>query len=573
MNLRNIKYMLPASALLLTMGLSSCTKDLDVESIDPNTYETADAQSLFNKCYAEFVLEGNGPGDSELDLGDAGLSVCYRLLWNANNLTTDEAICGWSDKGVAEFDYNSYTATNDCLYGLYWRLCFGASICNQYLAQCADYDATMTAEVHFIRALYYYYLLDNFGDPSFASEISMSTPRQAYTYNEKYVEGQSYSKEEKLAMGREFLFNWIVKELEDNMDGMLAPSVRKKGEANYGRADQSAAWMLLARLYLNAETYTGTPQWDKAKEYADKVINQSGRSIWMGDNAVDHTSANGQWSAYQMLFMADNDTSGAYNESIFAFILDGATTASWGASTFLFAASWDGYMKNDYPQKTDQAWGGNRTRVDLLEKFIATSKLNPLPDWKTETIVEAAGDDRALFYGDNAKGTGDVKDRKWTNDDLATFTDGFATTKYTSQRSDGGEVSNTTHNDNDIMLMRLAEAYLIYAEAEARAAGSLTTLPQGTEYINTLRVRANNSDLHTAYTLREILDERSRELYFEGIRRTDLVRYGYYGGSSYTWQWKGGIQAGGKVDAYRDVFPIPTTELGTNSNLTQNPGY
>ena len=75
MNLRNIKYMLPVSALLLTMGLSSCTKDLDVESIDPNTSESVDAQSLFNKCYAEFVLEGNAPGDSELDLGDAGLSA------------------------------------------------------------------------------------------------------------------------------------------------------------------------------------------------------------------------------------------------------------------------------------------------------------------------------------------------------------------------------------------------------------------------------------------------------------------------------------------------------------------
>ena len=586
MNLRDIKYILSVSALLLTMGLSSCTKDLDVESIDPNTSETPDAQSLFNKCYAEFVLEGNGPGDSELDLGDAGLSVCYRLLWNANELTTDEAICGWTDKGIAEYDYNTYTATNDCLYGLYWRLCFGASICNKYLEACADYDATMTAEVHFIRSLYYYYLLDNFGNPSFADKIAMETPKQAYTYNANYVEGQSYTPAEKLAMGREFLFNWIVNELEENMNGMLSPSVRKKGEANYGRADQSAAWMLLARLYLNAEKYTGTAQWDKAKYYADKVIKESGRSIWMGDDTTAHKSANGQWSAYQMLFMADNDSSGAYDESIFAFILDGASTASWGASTFLFAASWDGYMKAEYPQKTDQAWGGNRTRVDLVEKFISTSKLQTLDFWTTEEIVKAAGDDRALLYGDNAKGnkhfdetTGlwtDVKTRKWTNDDVATFTDGFATTKYTSQRSDGGNVSNTTHNDNDIILMRMAEAFLIYAEAEAREAleeGSATTLAEGTRIINVLRERANNTDLHNTYTLREILDERARELYFEGVRRSDLIRYGYYGGSSYTWQWKGGVHEGSRIDAYLNVFPIPTTELGTNSNLTQNPGY
>ena len=554
MNLRYFKNILPIAAVVLTLGLSSCVKDLDVDNIDPNSFEQPNAQSLFNKCYAEFVLEGFAPGESELDLGDAGLSVCYRLLWNANELSTDEAICGWTDKGIAEYDFNSFTAANESLYGLYWRLCFGATICTQYLKECADYDASMTAEVHFIRALYYYFLLDNFGNPSFSENVG-EIPQQIQSAD---------------------LFAWIVKELEENMNGMLAPSVRKKGDANYGRADQSAAWMLLARLYLNASKYTGgeqTEYWEKAKMYAEKVINESGRSIWMGDDATAHKSANGKWSAYQMLFMADNDQSGAYNESIFAFTLDGATTASWGASTFLFAASWDGYMKEIYPQLTDQAWGGNRTRVDLVEKFISTSALNNLPNWRTETIIAAAGDDRALLFGDNAKGDGGVKDRKWTNDDVATFTDGIATTKYTTQRSDGGAVSNTTHNDNDIMLMRLAEAYLIYAEAEARAAGSSTTLEKGTQLINVLRERANNNDQHNTYTLKEICDERSRELYFEGVRRTDLIRFGFYGGSSYTWQWKGGVHEGGKFDAYRNIFPIPVTELGTNINLKQNPGY
>lgn len=551
MNLKYFKNIIPVATVVLSMGLSSCTGDLDVTPIDPRKNTVVDAQKLFNKCYAEFVFEGYGPGESELELGDAGLSVCYRLLWNANELTTDEAICGWTDKGVAEFDFNSYTPANECLYGLYWRLCFGVSICNQYLKECADYDATMTAEIHFVRALYYYFLLDNFGNPSFSETVG-EKPRQI-----KSAE----------------LFTWIAKELEENMDKMLAPSVRKKGESNYGRADQSAAWMLLARLYLNAEKYTGTAQWEKAKEYADKVIKQSGRTIWMGDQPIAHRSANGKYSAYQMLFMADNDQSGAYNESVFAFTLDGASSASWGASTFLYAASWDGSMKAIYPQATDQSWGGNRTRVDLVEKFISTSKLDALPNWSTETITEAADDDRALFFGDNAKGDNGVKDRKYTNDDLATFTDGFATTKYQSCRADDGAVSNTTHNDNDIMLMRLAEAYLIYAEAEARAAGSNTTLAEGTRLINVLRERANNSDLHTTYTLREILDERARELYFEGIRRTDLIRYGYFGGSSYTWQWKGGIHEGGKFEAYRNIFPIPQTERATNSNLEQNPGY
>ena len=437
--------MVPVAALALSLGLNSCTKDLDVEPIDPSKNTTVDAEKLLNKCYAEFTLEGYGPGSSELDLGDSGLSVLYRLMWNANELTTDEAICGWTDKGVADFDYNTYTSTNDCLYGLWWRLCLGVSLCNQYIQECSDYNPQMTAEAHFLRDLYYYYLLDNYGNPAYTEEVSSDNPVQISSAE---------------------LFSKIVADLEANMGNMLPPSVRKKGEANYARADQSAAWMLLARLYLNAEKYTGTPNWAKAKEYAAKVINESGRTIWMGDNATTHKSANGSYSAYQMLFMADNDVSGAYNESIFAFATEGATTASWGSSTFLFASTWDGNMMSIYPGTTDQKWGGNRTRKDLIEKFIDINEFDALADWKTETIVEAAGDDRALFFGDNADGSGGIKDRKYTNDVLSEFTTGIATTKYRSNRSDEGATTDTKFLDNDIMLFRRYLSHTLKGEAD-----------------------------------------------------------------------------------------------------------
>ena len=548
----NIKKAFPIVGLAMTLGLSSCVNDLDVEPIDPRLNTQVDANKLFNKMYAEFVFEGKGPGESELDLGNAGLSVLYRLLWNANELTTDEAICGWTNKGIAEFSKNSFTAANESLYGLWWRLNFGVSICNQYLKECADYDKTMTAEAHFMRDLYYYYLLDNFGNPSFSETMPDPDPKQIKSAD---------------------LYNFIVKDLEENMGNMLAPSVRKKGQKNYSRADQSAAWMLLARLYLNAEKYTGKAEWTKAKEYADKVIKESGRTLWEGDNATTHRSANGKYSAYQMLFMADNDQTGAYNECIFGFALDGATAASWGASTFLHGATWDANMAEDYPQKSSQAWGGNRTRVDLVKKFISLNDLNSLDSWTPETITKAAGDDRALLYGDNADGKHGKKDRKYTNDDLATFTDGIATTKFTSDRSDDGPTAASDLCDNDIMLMRLPEAYYIYAEAEAREAGSEVTLTEGTRLINEVRKRANNTNLLSSYTLDELLDERAREFYFEGLRRTDLIRYGYFGNSNYTWQWKGGVQEGGKFPSYFNIFPIPQTELGTNHNLKQNPGY
>ena len=548
----NIKTAFPIVGLAMTLGMSSCVNDLNVEPIDPRLNTQVNADKLFNKMYAEFVFEGKGPGESELDLGDPGLSVLYRLLWNANELTTDEAICGWTDHGTGEFSKNSFTAANESLYGLWWRLNFGVSICNQYLKECADYDKTMTAEAHFMRDLYYYYLLDNFGNPSFSETMPDPDPKQIKSAD---------------------LYNFIVKDLEENMGNMLPPSVRKKGEKNYSRADQSAAWMLLARLYLNAEKYTGKAEWTKAKEYAEKVIKESGRTLWEGDNATTHRSANDKYSAYQMLFMADNDQTGAYNECIFGFALDGATAASWGASTFLHGSTWDANMAADYPQKSSQAWGGNRTRVDLVKKFISLNDLESLKSWTPETITKAAGDDRALLYGDNADGTHGKKDRKYTNDYLATFTDGLAITKFTSDRSDDGATANSDHCDNDIMLMRLPEAYYIYAEAEAREAGSEVTLTEGTRLINEVRKRANNNNLLSSYTLNELLDERARELYFEGLRRTDLIRYGYFGNSNYTWQWKGGVQEGGKFPSYFNIFPIPQTELGTNHNLKQNPGY
>jgi hypothetical protein len=126
----------------------------------------------------------------------------------------------------------------------------------------------------------------------------------------------------------------------------------------------------------------------------------------------------------------------------------------------------------------------------------------------------------------------------------------------------------------DYFLMRSAEAYLISAEADARQNGGVTT-STGTARINALRERANASS-QTQYSLSQILDERAREFYFEGYRRTDLIRFGYFGGSNssqYLWEWKGGSQTGVSFSANLNVFAIPDEDLNANPNLTQNPGY
>ena len=115
--------------------------------------------------------------------------------------------------------------------------------------------------------------------------------------------------------------------------------------------------------------------------------------------------------------------------------------------------------------------------------------------------------------------------------------------------------------------------YLIYAEAVKRG-GSGGTEAQALIYLNQLRTRAQVTAAPLGfYTLDYIIDERGRELHWEALRRTDLIRFNRFVESTYLWPWKGGVKDGAGVPSFRKLFPIPTRELATNPNLKQNPGY
>ncbi len=132
--------------------------------------------------------------------------------------------------------------------------------------------------------------------------------------------------------------------------------------------------------------------------------------------------------------------------------------------------------------------------------------------------------------------------------------------------------SDAQFPDADFFFFRVAEAYLSYAEAITRQAGATTTGEEATRYINLLRERAGNSDLHTAYSMNELLDEWCREFYFEGRRRVDLIRFGKFGGDSdYVWVWKGGAKNGRNFSKDKNVFAIPAKQL--KGAIQQNPGY
>lgn len=557
------KHIIPAAALILGGAMfTACTGDLNVEPIDPSLQTEIDPGQLFTKCYANFAVAGQGGanGDSDVDGIDGGTSGLYRQMWNSNELTTDEAMCVWGDPGIPEFNYCTYDGSHPMLRGYYYRLYVGIAFCNQYLQDFADHNSTWTAEVRFLRALDYFLLMDAYGNVPFVTSVSSEKPRQA-------------SRQELFDFVESELLAVIGEKADDNANILNDPKPKKKGEAGYGRVDKAAAWLLLSRLYLNAQVYTGTnnepngtARWSDAKKYAQLVMNSP---YEINTTEVEHTE-NGityTWTPYQMLFMGDNDRTNAANECIFALIQDGQRTTSWGVSLFLMASTHDDGMHSSpfdagaINGVSGQAWGGNHARPELVRLFFPD--FDPI-DGQAYDVAYDAGDDRALF---TSRGhTVEIADP-------TKFTDGLGVGKFSNFTTDGSTTSDATFPDMDVFFFRKAEAYLTYAEAEIRLNG---VTQDAVDAVNVLRNRAHATKFNTnTLTLDKMLDEWGREFYFEGRRRMDLVRFDKFGGNvNYRWAWKGGTQSGASFERYRNIFAIPTTDIIANrENLKQNAGY
>ena len=550
------KYILSAAvAIVMCVGFNSCIKDLDVEPIDPSLQNDVTPEQLFNKCYSVFATSGNNGGDDNVDVAglDGGFQHKFRQMWNSNELTTDEAICGWGDEGISSYCHNSYDASHPMLRGYYYGLCIGITFCNQYLEVFNDYDATMSAEIRFLRAFQFYLLTDAFGNIPFTTKISGDNPEQ-------------YSRAQ--------VCEFIESELKDiigegsGSQVLSDPMPKNYGQEGFGRVDKAAAWMLLARLYLNSQVYTGTPRWAEARDYAKKVMDSSYKLFTNDYEGVGIDGVTRKFSAYQMLFMGDNGTNGAMVEAVFPVIQYGTRTTSWGGSNFLICSTFDGDM-HPYPYDATEVnglynnstWGGNRARPELIKKFFSDIEA---PEGHAYDVAAAAGDDRALF---------ETEGRHLNVENESDFKYGYATAKFTNFKCDGSKGSDITFADAQLMYMRAAEAYLTYAEAVTRLAGSGAAPADAVDAINKVRERAHATK-KASYSLNDILDEWSREFYFEGRRRVDLIRFGKFGGTTdYKWQWKGGAYAGRDFEAYRNVFAIPNDDILANHNLKQNEGY
>ncbi len=543
MNIKGIKNMMAVAMMgVATLCFTACADDATIiggslhpDNPNPQQTTTADYDGILNKIYGNLALTGlTGPhGNSDLPSDiDEGMSVFMRVVWYANELSSDESLCAWlTDAGIPEFNRGTWGDNHALLRGIYYRCMFGITLCNFFLDNApSDIDeySLKVAEVRYMRALYYYYLMDMFGNPPFITHVSSEAPVQA---------------------SRKEVFDFVESELKDVIgEGEGTDVLAAAKTIKYGRADIAAGYMLLMRMYLNAEVYTGTARWEDARAYAEKAIN-SGYSL-------STTSMNG-YNGYQLLFMGDNDTNGAQNEIVFPILFDGELTQSWGG-VFLAAGCVNADDIAAYPTGISSNWGGIRAKKYFIEKWFPN---DDAPSGTPADLAAAANDDRCLFMTQGHELEINAEDK---------FEEGYGYVKFLNTHADGSETHNAEHTDYDFPLFRLAEAYLTYAEADARLNGGNVS-STGLEYIKALRNRAHANSNINVFSLDDIEDEWSREFGFEGRRRMDMIRFGNFTGVRRI--WIGGTAAGGTLSGYRSIFPLPSSDLVANPNLKQNEGY
>ena len=530
---------------VLAMGLSSCLDDLNqdpiVETGADGVYNSAaGCKAALGKLYVSCVIAGQEFGGGDADLSTSGsesfdLMRCYINLQEAG---TDEMVYTWaSGDNLLDVTYLSWDASDPWVTDCYYRIYYTIALCNDFLKHTtedviAGFTATeqddvraYRAEARFLRALAYYYALDLFGQGPFVDENTPNVDFLPEAYNSTQI------------------FNYIENELTAIEGAMLEP-----GTNEYGRADRAAAWALLARLYLNAEVYTGTGRYTDCLTYCKKII----------DCSIYSLEPN-----YASLFNADNHL--RTNEIIFPFVVDATTTVSWGATTYLCAGavSNDNSVQDPAAYGLTSGWGSYRVRGEFSELW---------------GDVDTSTDSRCMLFTNS--GTIDP----WLNNGVEDATTGYLSEKWTNL-TDAGEAASSTQSNGvstDFPVFRLADVYLMIAESVLRG-GTGYTRADALGFLNQLRNRAYNNDpddptdtegqiSDSQMNLDYIIDERGRELYLECVRRTDLIRFGRFTSDQYLWQWKGGVLNGRGVDSRYNVYPIPANEIAVNTNLS-NPNY
>lgn len=542
--MKKIIYILVAAALVST----ACVNDLNtlpLNKTDPvaeyvyGTDETAYMNGLA-RLYFQFATNDL----TDLQQMDGGASELVRAFWSVQETCTDEAKCTWeNDAWVRALNTNTWDeAQNDAIYAVYVRTLQGISYVNEYLRQTAPDklaargvdDAlsakiqTFRAEARFIRAYLYWMALDCFGQVPFSTENSPF--------------GGTYMPEQ---VSRTQVFDYCISELQDLM---AADSPMLEPRALYPRADNGSAAGLLARLYLNSEVYTGVARWAEAKALCEEIFD-------MGYTLCPD---------YEALFRGDNgQNTQARGEMLWAIDYDSGSTESYGGTTYLLAASLASTDITDTSKPNGQVngWAGLKVPYEFVSRYFNVTGQNySTGEYQVDDLRGES------FY---------IKGRQESMDGaLYVFMNGWSSLKFNNIPHDQTEeeflstAATEGFADVDFPMIRLAEIYLIYAEACMHVGGDAS------KQIAALRQRAGVVAADVTIDADFLVAERARELMWEAHRRTDLIRFGLFDSDIYLWPYKGGDSyAGQSFQSYMRIFPIPPTELATNKALKQNPGY
>ncbi len=517
----------------MALGLSSCVGDLNVTPIDENIQLPEDVlnsqdalKALLAKCYQGLCCSSSfGPdGGPDIDGVDGGYGQYMRAVVNMQEVSTDVVACCWNDGNLFDIHNMCWNSSNEFVLSMYYRIFYQVGLCNEFIRQSkattiegyTEKEAYI-AEARALRLLSYYHAIDMFGNIPFSTEensVGSTGPEQKM---------------------RADLFDWMVTEAKSLLEGSELAAI---GQNEYGRADKGLVWMILAKLYLNAEVWKGTPMYGECATACEEII----KSYPLHANWAD-------------LFLADNHLwtkNKNYNgdELIFVAPQDGLTLQSYGSTNFLvFASTWS--VAGDDTRTMDAAgemgissgWSG----LSLTGRF--TSKFDD-------------GDARATFFkGGFAQYIDQIRD------DVG-GSNGWKSMKFRNVNHDGSAAQAAGFVDIDFPVFRSADAYLMYAECAARGGADKA---KGQQYLNAVRHRAGMGDL--TLSLPNILDERARELYLEGHRRQDLIRFGLFTSGEYLWEFKGGEPAGKAVDSHFNLYPLTSGDTNANGNLQQNDGY
>lgn len=529
---------------LVLLLLNSCTDDLNTEpkdekrnidqliALDPNL------SGIVSKVYGTLALSGaSGPGSTDTPGDDAGESPFLRGIVNMQDFTADDMKNRWGDNGLDQLTTTTnWDENNKFMRYMYNRIYYTVPQANSVIAQMSTFNVSnskqIVAEMKFLRALSYFYLIDCFGKGPILTEADLGL------------------KGGKAESTREEVFIFVEKDLLE-IEEVIPQFI------GYGRTNKAAVRMLLAKLYLNAEVYLGTnilPSsslnagkniYELSAKYSKLVIDEGGFKL--ADN-------------FKSLFSGDNNVTDAKNEIIYALIADPTTSQSYGNTTYLVNGSLNNATMTLSNYGAKDGWGGHRATKAWYGLFGSSPE-----------ELTASSDDRAHLFWSNYLDPDATKRHSYEMNDFKKWTDGYPSIKFTNTNFIGSTVP-TSFSGTDFPLYRLADAYLMYAESVLRGGGGSTST--ALEYVNAVRTRSNAAPITSGeLTLDFILDERGRELNFEGHRRTDLIRFGKFTGGSYLWPWKGGVKEGTSIPDHYKLFPIPLKAIQANPNLTQNPGY